>query len=337
VTTTLPLDAIPGGFFHLELNGTITAANANARRWWAQSGIGPAENNWFSLLPPAEAAEVRGSLTRLGPGDSWNGVATLGHDAHEKRFSVAATRAAEGFTLVLVPVADTPELGIGIRPFLRRMSHDLRVPLAAIRNALFLLSRHGLDLKGEREQRWIAAAGTSLTSFEQLLQRIDLLNRILAAGGADGAEPTHLPGLLEELGASHPTGGIQVSWPEELTPEWRVNSSLLRLALEQLIDNAVQHTPPGESVRLEAVKFARGFAVVVVDRGPGFRSEEVQRVFEPFFRSAEAKGTGPGLGLSNARIAVERAGGRLAYERIGEETVFRLTFASAQPVTASIP
>lgn len=335
MTTILPLDAIPGAFFQLELNGTITAANPGARRWLEQFAADRSQDNWYSLLPPTDAARIRGGVARLSPGESWNGIISIGEDAHQNRFAIAAMRTDAGASLLVVSAADTPELGIGTRPFLRRMSHDLRVPLAAIRNALFLLTRHGLDLKGEREQRWITAASTSLVSVEQLLQRLDLLNRILAADGAE-AEPTHLPGLLAEL-ASRPAGDIQVCWPQELAPEWNVSSSLLRLALEQLLDNAVQHTPAGAAVRLQGEACAAGVAVAVVDRGPGFRPDEVERIFEPFFRSAQASGTGPGLGLASARIAVERAGGRLGYARIGAETVFRLTFASAHPVAANVP
>lgn len=335
MTTTLPVDAIPGAFFQIELNGTIIAANATARRWSEQFGVSRSESNWFSLLPPAAAARLRGDLARLSPGENWNGGVSIGEETRAARFSLAATRVADGWTLVLVPMADAPELGIGTQPFLRRMSHDLRVPLAAIRNALFLLSRHGVDLKGEREQRWIAAAGTSLASVEQLLQRIDLLNRILAAGG-EAAEPTHLPRLLEDL-ARRRDGDIQVCWPDELASGWMVNPVLLRAALEQLLDNALQHTPASIPVRLQAGAHASGFALSVADRGPGFRPDEVPRIFEPFFRAAHAKGTGPGLGLANARIAVERAGGQLQYERNGDETVFRLTFPLAAPAAARRP
>jgi signal transduction histidine kinase len=77
-----------------------------------------------------------------------------------------------------------------------------------------------------------------------------------------------------------------------------------------LIDNAVQHTPPGKAVRLEARRVeAAGrtwLECSVSDEGPGFRAEDLARVFEPFFTRRQG-GTGLGLALVQ-RIAHEHQG-----------------------------
>jgi signal transduction histidine kinase len=87
----------------------------------------------------------------------------------------------------------------------------------------------------------------------------------------------------------------------------------LPLVFQNLLENAIQHTPPGGAVRVELAEeenSGRKWVVVKVsDSGPGFNHQDVARVFAPFF--TRRKG-GTGLGLSIAQRIVEHHGGRIS-------------------------
>ena len=81
--------------------------------------------------------------------------------------------------------------------------------------------------------------------------------------------------------------------------------------LRALVDNALRHTPPGSIVTLSTETTPWGASVVVSDDGPGIPPEQLERVFERFYRAPGAAARGTGLGLAIARELAERMEGRL--------------------------
>ena len=85
--------------------------------------------------------------------------------------------------------------------------------------------------------------------------------------------------------------------------------------LQNLLVNAVRHTPPDGTVRIEAVRDERGLTVAVEDTGEGIAEADLPRVFEPFFRADPSRsGAGAGLGLALAERIVHAMGGSIALE-----------------------
>ena len=101
-------------------------------------------------------------------------------------------------------------------------------------------------------------------------------------------------------------------------PALRADGELLRRVLQNLLDNAIRHSPPGTAVGIEAEASNGSISFRVRDQGPGIPTELRDRIFEKYVRIAPTRGTedsfGKGLGLAFCRIAVEAHGGRISIE-----------------------
>ena len=102
---------------------------------------------------------------------------------------------------------------------------------------------------------------------------------------------------------------------------------LLERAVSNLLDNAVKYSPAGAPIEV----FVRGGEVIVADHGIGIAEEDLQRVFDRFYRAAAARSKpGAGLGLAIVREAAEAHGGTATAESSSTGARFRL----ALPTTA---
>jgi signal transduction histidine kinase len=107
-------------------------------------------------------------------------------------------------------------------------------------------------------------------------------------------------------------------------------SPRLARVLQNLLVNAVRHTPADGTIRIEAGRANGRLHVAVEDTGEGIAPEDLARVFDPFFRADPSRsGPGAGLGLALAKRIVEALGGRITAER-GASTGAR--FAVELPV-----
>ena len=124
---------------------------------------------------------------------------------------------------------------------------------------------------------------------------------------------------------------------EPSLPQLPLDRRLLKLALKQVLDNALKYSPPRSPI---TVRVSNGDDVVnfdITDRGPGIPEQEQGRLFERFYRSPSVKNQVPGfgLGLAIANSIVQAHHGQLTVNSRPGETTFRVTLAvwnrSAQP------
>jgi len=99
----------------------------------------------------------------------------------------------------------------------------------------------------------------------------------------------------------------------------------LEQALQNLVGNALRHTPDGGRIHLTAARTPEGLRLAVRDSGPGIPPEHLPRIFERFYKAAASRaGGGSGLGLSIVKAVVERHGGTIS-ARNENGAVFEMT------------
>lgn len=216
------------------------------------------------------------------------------------------------------------------RELVANVSHDLRTPLAALRGYLetLLLKEGTLDPRERRAYLEIAERHSERLGklvadlFE--LSKLEALDRPLKREPCSIAEL--IQDVVQEFGLAADSRGVSlVAEPPAELPYVLAEIGLLERVLENLIDNALRHTPAGGEVRVELESGPEHVTVRVRDTGRGIPEEELSRVFERFHRVADgADGeVGTGLGLSIARRIVELHGGSIdAASRRGEGATF---------------
>jgi two-component system OmpR family sensor kinase len=211
------------------------------------------------------------------------------------------------------------------RRFLRRLDHELKNPLTAIRAGLANL------VNGSTPAQHEAAA-----SMEAQVLRLSQLTadlRKLAELETRSLEPApvNVAQLLEEsmaLAQEQPEAEArhlrltlpQAPWPvPEVPGDW----DLLFLATYNLLDNALKFTRPGDTVEVRASDDRTHVVIEVADTGPGIPEDEVESVWDELYRGQGARGVpGSGLGLALARAIIERHGGQIRLRsRAGQGTV----------------
>jgi len=88
-------------------------------------------------------------------------------------------------------------------------------------------------------------------------------------------------------------------------------TDLLGRAIENVVRNAIKHSPEGGEVQLQVQTLpgAQRLSIRVLDRGPGVAPADLDTIFQPFFRSSNASTEGHGLGLAIAQHVIEAHGG----------------------------
>lgn len=211
-----------------------------------------------------------------------------------------------------------------LQRFTADAAHELRTPLASLRTIGEVTLESGHGEEGYRE-----ALGNILEETSRLSETIDSL---LLLSKAETSEPggehsvvvvaelvnevlNLLEILIEEkcvtvLQENEATGGVCV----------RANRTLLRVAILNVVHNAVKFSPDGSILRISYAYSETAGAKLLLgiqDEGPGIKPGELERVFDRFFTScssATASQSGAGLGLSITKLIVERTGGTIRFD-----------------------
>jgi len=215
--------------------------------------------------------------------------------------------------------------------FLRHLSHDLKTPLAALREGTELLNDQVAGPLAPPQRQVVAILRDNSVKLQRLIE--DLLDYQRALHAASGLQigAVALDGLLRQCARSHQLAAQakgQRLLLEAAPIVIRADAAKLRSVFDNLLGNAVKFTPAGGEVRVLASLQGGLAAIDVLDSGPGVPPEERDAIFEAFFRGragAYGRAEGTGLGLAIAREFTEAHGGRIEVVAGGRGGHFRIT------------
>jgi signal transduction histidine kinase len=212
----------------------------------------------------------------------------------------------------------------GERRFIADASHELRTPVTALLGNVEYVARHGPDAEVLEDLRRDAVRLARLVD--------DLLVMERSGSAAQRPVPVDLGELVGEAIKAHgQLDGRLVAGPLEPVSVEGEREALARV-LENLIDNALVHGPPGGTVTVALRRRGDRALLSVRDDGPGPDPAYGRQLFERFWRAPEAaQRPGSGLGLSIVSTIVERHGGRVTVD--GSEFTVELPVAGRPTAT----
>ena len=240
-----------------------------------------------------------------------------------RRIAASISRFGEGDLTVRSPVQRSDEIGILAKSFnsmaeriqtlflseqrlLADVSHELRSPLARLHFSVKLARRAAdRDAALDRVKRDVDRLSTLVASLIEMaraegspagyeLEEVDV-NELVAETIQDGSLELEARGA--QIHVSGQPGIIVVG-----------NLELLRRAVENVLRNAIQHSPENGTIDVQLALHQRTASIAIRDYGPGIPEEFLERIFDSFFRTEEARDSdsgGVGLGLSIAKRAVQ--------------------------------
>ena len=246
---------------------------------------------------------------------------------------------AEGAVLAVVrDRTDELRREIAEREFVSNAAHELRNPIAGISGAIEVLQSGAKD-DPEARDHFLRRLAQDAERIARLTESLLILARIEAVG--EGGTEALDVGITAEEAAQAVVVPDGVEFEVDLEPNLAAlgDRVLLRQVLVGLLTNAIKHTPAPGTVTLRARR--RGeeeILIEVTDTGSGIPDDEIDRVFERFFRGADAREQeGFGLGLSIAKRMVDVMGGEIGVtSEVGVGSDFWVRLPAAKPAPTPV-
>jgi len=354
-------EVVPGIVWSADARGRVMFAN---KAWYDFSGQSPSRlSSWTDALHPDDRgtvfrrfADARNSGSpftaeaRLRRADGrwcWHQTRALPQrDPHGEvvRWIGITTDVDDRVRTGAALVASEARLRMADRrkdEFLAMLAHELRNPLAPIRNAATVLER--ILPTGSREAKQAAIVHRQVWHLARLVDDLLDVSRVTQGKVRLEKQPVRLADVLDRaVEITAPLIAQQLHRLERapIDVSWRVDGDATRLAqvFGNLLSNAAKYTPPGGWIRLATRRRDHWVDVMVIDNGAGIDPEFLDDVFDLFSQAERDAGRsqgGLGIGLALVKALVEMHDGRVtvASEGRGSGT----TFTVGLPLTTSMP
>ncbi len=222
--------------------------------------------------------------------------------------------------------------------FVSTVSHDLRAPLTLMRGYATMLSMVGT--MNDQQREFMNKILGSVDQMGNLVDNLLDLGRIEAGMGLD-LESVDIASLITEIidGYKPQAANKQITLDVDMAEGMEViavDPTLLRQAVSNLVDNAIQYTPAEGQVTIKVDQKRGQQLIIVQDTGVGIAPTDQARIFEKFYRARQREGDregGLGLGLAIVKSIAEQHGGRIAVEsRLGVGSTFTLEIPIRSPL-----
>lgn len=225
------------------------------------------------------------------------------------------------------------------RELIASVSHDLRTPLTSLSGYLETLSLKEGTLSEEQKRRYIHIASEQTNHLTRLvselfeLARLDSVETLITVEAFSLAELAQDVAQKFELTCRQKNITLQVDFGDNL-PFAFGDIGLMQRVLENLVDNAIRHTPKGGTITLSLSGTGESIQVTLTDTGVGIAEEDLPHIFERFYhkdRVSEEDKKGAGLGLAIAKRILNLHGSNIEAE---SKPDVGTTFRFALPTTS---
>ncbi len=216
--------------------------------------------------------------------------------------------------------------------FVAHVSHELKTPLASIREGSELLTEEVPGALNDQQREIALILQKNSLQLQKSIE--NLLNFSRSQAHIMTLPPSHvdLHELVQDVFVDQKSAILKKNLDLRLRVEaatQRVDRERLRTIIDNLLSNAVKYTPPGGRIELVLARQDQNLVLDVADSGPGISSKERRRIYEPFFQGAAPSSghvQGTGLGLSIVREYVQNVNGRVEIEENpGGGALFRVS------------
>lgn len=215
-----------------------------------------------------------------------------------------------------------------VERYVHTLTHELKSPLAAIRGAAELLEG---DMPVEQRQRFVVNIQQESARLQNLIERLLHLAQVEQRQGLEERVTVALRALVDELlqaqQARITAAGLQVEDALPAGLSLRGERFLLRQALANLLDNALDFTPPGGRIRIAAERRGEGVVLRLFNQGEAIPDYALARLTERFYSLPRPNGgrKSTGLGLNFVQEVAELHGGELQVGNVEGGVEVRLT------------
>ena len=335
------LDRLPDAVLRVDASGRITDCNTAACTLTGFSAEELVGARAVDLLRPRtrDGVEVwangwhRSTALRSVRGIPEQEVTLTRADGSDVKAFVTASYEREddqlaGAVLVLRAAATRVHRATAGIEIVSTVSHELRSPLTSVKGYTSLLLNRWDRLADDQKRMMLEQVNHDADRVTRLITELLDISRLETGRLVLRRQMVDVESVaktvIDKVTMEYPDLDARLAFPSGL-PRPYADPDKVEQVLTNLVENACKYGSQN-GLRVEAEHVDRQVAVSVADKGDGIPTEDIPRVFDKFFRRAEGKPTGSGLGLWISRGLVEAHGGRLSATSIpGQGTTFRFT------------
>lgn len=202
---------------------------------------------------------------------------------------------------------------------LNSLSHEMRTPLSTIIGSVDTIKENRSNLTKEHQEDLLNQIDIASIRLNRQVENLLNMNRLEAGmlqARKDWCDVNELIfSTIQKFSNSSAEHKILFE-PNEKLPLFKLDSGLLEQVVLNLIHNGIQYTPAGSTISICAFHQTNTCIITIADNGKGFPDDEIEFVFDKFYRLPNSKTGGTGLGLSIAKGFVEAHNGEIRLENI---------------------
>ncbi len=227
------------------------------------------------------------------------------------------------------------------RDFVANISHELKTPIGAV--SLLAEALHAASNEPAQVRKFAKRLTKESERLARITQEIIELSRLQAADAISKPELVDIDHVIalavDQNRVVADSGNVTIATGGDKHAEVYGDEPLLAVAVHNLIANAIQYSPTGSRVGVGVSNSDGVVEISVTDQGIGIPEEELDRVFERFFRVDQARSRhtgGSGLGLSIVKHVVQNHGGDIrVWSQPGNGSTFTIRLPEATPATVA--